>query len=116
MGVPDVSDLKGLFNHCKAGQHIRNRDSDHTDQHDCRCHDTSSGAAVVEAGGIAARAPSLPRQCRRLPAAKSSHCYDESIPGDNIHDVSLLNTVGTDGSIGAARFRIVADSRGGQRN
>ena len=57
MGVPDVSDLKGLFNHCKAGQHIRNRCSDHTDHNDYTYHDTFSEEAVVAVEGIAARTP-----------------------------------------------------------
>ena len=116
IGDPGISGFKAFFNNCKAGQHIRSRGSDHTGQHDYRCHGTSSGAAVMEAEGIAARAPLLPRPCRRLPAAKSSHCCDDMVQGNNIHDAPLLNKVVTDGSIQMARSRIVADNRGDQRS
>ena len=116
IGGPGFSGFKALFNNCKAGQHIRNRGSDHTGQHDYRYHDTSSGVAVMAAEGIAARAPLHPMPCRQLPAVKSSHCYDDRVQRNNTHGIAHLNMVVTDDSAQMVRSRIVADNRGDQRS
>lgn len=97
---PGASDFKTSFNHCKVGQHIRNRGSDHTGQHNCKCHGTSF-AAVVGAERIriaAVRVPLSPKLFRKLPAAQSSHHYGDRVYGNNSHDDFLLNTVVADGS------------------
>lgn len=102
IGDSGASGFKAFFNNCKGGQHIPNRGSDHTGQHNCKCPGTSFAAAVgAERTCIAAvTVPLPPRLSRKLPAAKSSHRYGDSvhcIHGNNIHD-SLLHTVVADGS------------------
>lgn len=94
--------FRGFFNNCKGGQHIRNRGSDHTGQHNYTCHDTFFAAVEgVERTCIAAVTVPLPLGLsRKLPAAKSSHRYGDSvhcIHGNNSHDC-LLHTVVADGS------------------
>lgn len=110
--------VSSFFNNCKGGQHIRNRDSDHTGQHNYRCHGTSF-AAVVEAERIAVVRVPLPRGLfRKLPAAESSHRYGESlhcIHGNNSHD-SLLHTVVADGSALMVHSSIVKKIRNDQRS
>ncbi len=106
--------FQDFFNNCKGGQHIPNRGSDHTGQHNCTCHGTSF--AVVGAERIAAvRVPLPPRLSRKLPAAKSSHRYGDCVHGNNNHDF-LLNTVVADGSALMAHSSIGKKVRNDQRS
>lgn len=117
---PGVSGFKASFNNCKGGQHIRNRGSDHTGQHNYTCHDTFFAAVVgAERTCIAAVTVPLPLGLsRKLPAAKSSHRYGDSvhcIHGNNSHD-SLLHTVVADGSAVMVRSSIGKKIRNDQRS